>query len=211
MKSCQTDSMAALVLHLMQTYRAEYLAGSGGLLPSQLHPRCARTPLSCYQSPHSLTLATHRLDRLGYSELEQCCSCVYYWQSRSVIAYDDCDEACVSVMRVRNATSRGRSLAAIVSTLPLQAFFGTAGMAAFLGSSLASVLILTTVNYVEHYGLTRKRLPSGKYENVSIHHSWYVLYDHSRTYRCPCNLSESVNSRSSQRRSGCQDCACWSE
>lgn len=55
---------------------------------------------------------------------------------------------------------------------PLQAVCGPAGMAAFLGSSLASVIMLTTVNYVEHYGLTRKRLPSGNYENVSIHHSW---------------------------------------
>eukprot|EP00892_Ulva_mutabilis_P010310 jgi/Ulvmu1/7651/UM038_0080.1 len=52
------------------------------------------------------------------------------------------------------------------------AIFGPAGMAAFLGASFASVLMLTTVNYVEHYGLTRKRLPSGQYEHVSIHHSW---------------------------------------
>lgn len=53
-----------------------------------------------------------------------------------------------------------------------QACFGTAGLAAFLGSSLASVIVLTSINYVEHYGLTRKVLPSGQYESVSIHHSW---------------------------------------
>ncbi len=33
-------------------------------------------------------------------------------------------------------------------------------------------LLLEAVNYIEHYGLERKQLPSGKYEPVQPHHSW---------------------------------------
>ena len=49
-------------------------------------------------------------------------------------------------------------------------------------------LLLETVNYVEHYGLLRQKLPSGKYEIVQPHHSWnsnhmfgrIVLYELTR-------------------------------
>lgn len=113
-----------------------------------------------------------------------------YWHRLNAVTQDDYDEESVFVLHVCDNTSHRRYLAAYVSALPVQALFGTAGVVAFLGSSLASVLILTTVNYVEHYGLTRKRLPSGKYENVSIHHSWYVPPEHSLTYLCPCTEPE---------------------
>ena len=33
-------------------------------------------------------------------------------------------------------------------------------------------VILELINYIEHYGLRRKLLPNGEYENVSIKHSW---------------------------------------
>jgi len=33
-------------------------------------------------------------------------------------------------------------------------------------------LMLETINYVEHYGLRRKKLASGRYEKVQPHHSW---------------------------------------
>lgn len=33
-------------------------------------------------------------------------------------------------------------------------------------------LLLETVNYIEHYGLVREKLPSGRYEAVNISHSW---------------------------------------
>ena len=34
------------------------------------------------------------------------------------------------------------------------------------------ILILESMNYVEHYGLLRNKLENGKYENVNIYHSW---------------------------------------
>jgi alkane 1-monooxygenase len=37
---------------------------------------------------------------------------------------------------------------------------------------IVSFLLLETINYIEHYGLTRKLMPSGKYEKVELFHSW---------------------------------------
>ncbi len=39
-------------------------------------------------------------------------------------------------------------------------------------AGLMGALLLETVNYIEHYGLRRRRLPSGRYERVQPHHSW---------------------------------------
>ena len=41
-------------------------------------------------------------------------------------------------------------------------------------------LLLETINYVEHYGLQRKKLKSGRYEKVQIHHSWNSNHEAGR-------------------------------
>ena len=54
--------------------------------------------------------------------------------------------------------------------------------------SIISFLFLETINYVQHYGLLRKKEPSGRYERVKPHHSWnsnhtigrIVLYELTR-------------------------------
>jgi Fatty acid desaturase. len=43
-------------------------------------------------------------------------------------------------------------------------------------------LLLETVNYVEHYGLRRQKLASGRYENVSPQHSWNSNHDFGRIF-----------------------------
>ena len=40
------------------------------------------------------------------------------------------------------------------------------------GQSLVAVLLLLTVDYIEHYGLRRSKKENGVYEPVSIQHSW---------------------------------------
>lgn len=50
--------------------------------------------------------------------------------------------------------------------------FGGAALLAFLGAALMGILMLETVNYIEHYGLQRKRSQSGQYERALPHHSW---------------------------------------
>ncbi len=49
---------------------------------------------------------------------------------------------------------------------------GWAGFGLFLIQAGTAIWQLELVNYVEHYGLTRKHLGEGKYEHVRPHHSW---------------------------------------
>ncbi|MEE2788971.1 MAG: alkane 1-monooxygenase [Myxococcota bacterium] len=50
--------------------------------------------------------------------------------------------------------------------------FGIAAACAFLCASLFGVLLLETVNYLQHYGLTRARAADGTYERVGPQHTW---------------------------------------
>lgn len=66
--------------------------------------------------------------------------------------------------------------------------FGTLGFIVALTSGVVGFLMLETVNYIEHYGLMRKKLQSGRYERVREVHSWnsnhvmgrIVLYELTR-------------------------------
>ena len=49
---------------------------------------------------------------------------------------------------------------------------GWSGLALFLIQAGTAIWQLELVNYVEHYGLTRRHLGDGKYEHVKPHHSW---------------------------------------
>ncbi|WP_223670780.1 alkane 1-monooxygenase [Kangiella shandongensis] len=51
-------------------------------------------------------------------------------------------------------------------------FFGWIGLVFFLAQSFVAFTLLEIINYVEHYGLRRKKLDNGKYEYVTHHHSW---------------------------------------
>ncbi len=41
-----------------------------------------------------------------------------------------------------------------------------------IGQAIVGFCLLETVNYLEHYGLRRQKLPSGRYERVRRTHSW---------------------------------------
>ncbi len=45
-------------------------------------------------------------------------------------------------------------------------------MFAFIAAATIGILLLETVNYIEHYGLLRKVKENGKFERVQPHHSW---------------------------------------
>ena len=49
---------------------------------------------------------------------------------------------------------------------------GWGGIVMFLVQAGTAIWQLELVNYVEHYGLTRKHLGDGKYEHVLPRHSW---------------------------------------
>ncbi|WP_298438227.1 alkane 1-monooxygenase [uncultured Jannaschia sp.] len=49
---------------------------------------------------------------------------------------------------------------------------GWVGLVLFLVQAASAIWQLELVNYIEHYGLTRRHLGDGKYEPVRPHHSW---------------------------------------
>ncbi|MBK9270313.1 MAG: alkane 1-monooxygenase [Saprospiraceae bacterium] len=51
-------------------------------------------------------------------------------------------------------------------------YFSLEGLLFFLGSSIIGILLLETVNYIEHYGLSRGKESSDRYERVAEEHSW---------------------------------------
>jgi len=50
--------------------------------------------------------------------------------------------------------------------------FGAQGTLYFLLAAFNGILLLETVNYIEHYGLSRKEISKGKYERALPAHSW---------------------------------------
>ena len=51
-------------------------------------------------------------------------------------------------------------------------FFGATILSYFVVSAIIGILMLETVNYIEHYGLARTRTASGNYERTLPQHSW---------------------------------------
>ncbi len=74
------------------------------------------------------------------------------------------------------ATPRNRMLWVVAAPLAIAAALGAAygprAVAFFAAQSVLAFSLLELVNYVEHYGLLRRRLPDGRYERVRPEHSW---------------------------------------
>lgn len=60
--------------------------------------------------------------------------------------------------------------------------FGWAMIPFAIFIALGGVILLETVNYIEHYGLRRRKLPSGLYEKVEPHHSWNSNHELGRIF-----------------------------
>ena len=56
--------------------------------------------------------------------------------------------------------------------LGIYLLFGAHVALYFLMAALLGVLLLETINYIEHYGLTRNATSNDQYERVQPHHSW---------------------------------------
>ncbi len=50
--------------------------------------------------------------------------------------------------------------------------WGPFTLLAFVAAAVIGILLLETVNYIEHYGLRRSRTPGGGHVRVMHHHSW---------------------------------------
>ncbi|WP_454784045.1 alkane 1-monooxygenase [Legionella sp. WA2024007413] len=60
----------------------------------------------------------------------------------------------------------------IILALLLLYYGGWMVLLFFMIQSLTAIILLEIINYVEHYGLERKKFADGSYEKVSIQHSW---------------------------------------
>ncbi|WP_374073390.1 alkane 1-monooxygenase [Bdellovibrio bacteriovorus] len=57
-------------------------------------------------------------------------------------------------------------------TLCVYALYGEKALCFWIGQSLVAILLLQTVDYIEHYGLLRKKNSDGQPEGVKAQHSW---------------------------------------
>ena len=64
------------------------------------------------------------------------------------------------------------TLANIVVLCSIYYFFGINVFVAFVLAAIIGILLLGTVDYIEHYGLLRNKNLSGRYERVQHKHSW---------------------------------------
>ena len=60
----------------------------------------------------------------------------------------------------------------VAFVLGIYLFFGLIVTLCFLIAALLGVLLLESVNYIEHYGLTRNETENHQFERVQPHHSW---------------------------------------
>lgn len=51
-------------------------------------------------------------------------------------------------------------------------FFGAFALLMIVVVALIAVLMLESINYIEHYGLLRKEISKGRFERVTFNHSW---------------------------------------
>lgn len=54
--------------------------------------------------------------------------------------------------------------------------FGFDGLVFFVAQGVVAFCLLETVNYIEHYGLHRRKTDEGRYERVTHQHSWNSSY-----------------------------------
>lgn len=64
----------------------------------------------------------------------------------------------------------------------ISAAFGAIGVLAFLAQSVIAVTLLEVINYLEHYGLSRREVVPGQYERVGPEHSWNSSHRVSNLY-----------------------------
>lgn len=64
------------------------------------------------------------------------------------------------------------TIANLTLVIGIYLFFGLTVMLSFLTAAILGILLLETVNYIEHYGLLREKNKHGRYERVKHHHSW---------------------------------------
>lgn len=90
---------------------------------------------------------------------------VYYFVVRSLVT------SFTHALKIDPKAVFGGVIMSLFLTLSA-AVFGISALVFFLIQSVVAFVLLEFVNYLEHYGLVRKKLASGRYEKVTPIHSW---------------------------------------
>jgi alkane 1-monooxygenase len=64
------------------------------------------------------------------------------------------------------------SILYVIWLVTIYIFLGKATLLFYLFACVIGIILLESVNYIEHYGLIRKKRENGTYETVKLWHSW---------------------------------------
>ncbi|MBC7867643.1 MAG: alkane 1-monooxygenase [Gloeobacteraceae cyanobacterium ES-bin-316] len=95
----------------------------------------------------------------------------YSYLSAWKIANDDSNKKHGKTFHFKNEMIQAHLLQLLLLAI-IWFFFGSIITTYFLAAAFIGILLLETVNYIEHYGLQRKEITPGKFERTLPHHSW---------------------------------------
>ena len=96
---------------------------------------------------------------------------IFSYLSAWRIANDEMRKQQFPVFNFKNEMVQAHIIQILFVTLIVY-FFGWQVTAYYLAAAFVGILLLETVNYIEHYGLQRKQVGDGKYERAMPQHSW---------------------------------------
>jgi alkane 1-monooxygenase len=96
---------------------------------------------------------------------------VFSYLSAWKIANDEMRKKGLSIFNIKNEMVQAHFIQLVFVAMIPFAFNWTVTLY-FLFAAAIGILLLETVNYIEHYGLQRKQIAEGKYERALPEHSW---------------------------------------
>jgi alkane 1-monooxygenase len=102
-----------------------------------------------------------------------------FWFRSQIGSYFQAWQIEIQRMRIRGKAKFSFSNKMVIYTLShlflllaIWHYFDRMALLAFVAAAVIGIILLETVNYIEHYGLARKLKPNGQYELVKRYHSW---------------------------------------
>jgi alkane 1-monooxygenase len=96
---------------------------------------------------------------------------IFSYLSAWKIANDEMRKKGLSILNIKNEMVQAHFIQLLFVSLILFVFSWPVTLY-FLCAAAIGILLLETVNYIEHYGLRRKQVTEGKYERALPEHSW---------------------------------------
>lgn len=96
---------------------------------------------------------------------------IFSYLSAWKIANDEMRKRGLSILNIKNEMVQAHFIQLLFIALILFVFSWPVTLY-FLCAAAIGILLLETVNYIEHYGLRRKQITEGKYERALPEHSW---------------------------------------